>query len=105
MARSNWFSSRRASVFNKPRLGRKSQGLHSRRKSQRLQLETLEDRLVLSATVATDLADYRPGATAHVFASDFAIGEAVQFQVLHNDGTPNTGNGHLPWTVVDGSVD
>ena len=56
------------------------------------------------ATVATDMSDYAPGDTAHIFASNFLPGEAVQFQVLHNDGTPNTGNGHLPWNVVDGSA-
>jgi hypothetical protein len=38
-------------------------------------------------------------------ASNFLTGEAVQFQVLHIDDTPNTGNGHLPWTVVDGGAD
>ena len=57
------------------------------------------------AAVATNQPDYAPGDTAHIFASSFQPGEAVQFQVLHNDGTPNTGNGHLPWNVVDGSVD
>ncbi len=55
------------------------------------------------AVVAADKPDYAPGETAHIFASGYQPGEAVQFQVLHNDGTPNTGNGHLPWTVVDGS--
>ena len=37
-----------------------------------------------------------------IFATDFQVGEAVKFQVLHNDGIPNTGNGHEPWTVTDG---
>ncbi|MGI8981137.1 MAG: DUF7507 domain-containing protein, partial [Pirellulaceae bacterium] len=64
-------------------------------------LERLEDRSLL-ATVMTDKPDYAPGETADVSASGFQIGEAVQFQVLHTDGTPNTGNGHHPWSVVDG---
>ena len=64
----------------------------------------LEHRRMM-AVVATDHVDYAPGSTAHIFASDFQAGEAVQFQVLHNDGTPNTGNGHTPWTVVDGGAD
>jgi protocatechuate 3,4-dioxygenase beta subunit len=56
----------------------------------------------MTAHVVTDQADYAPGATAHILASDFAIGETVQFQVLHIDGTPNTGHGHEPWEVTDG---
>ena len=57
---------------------------------------------MLSATVVTDLPDYAPGATAHILASEFAVGETVQFQVLHTDGVPNTGGGHEPWLVTDG---
>src|SRR4051812_48996836 len=68
---------------------------------RRSHVEMLEHRRMM-AVVATDHFDYAPGETAHIFASDFQAGEAVQFQVLHNDGTPNTGNGHAPWTVVDG---
>jgi hypothetical protein len=58
--------------------------------------------MVLSANVCTDQPDYLPGEMAHIVATDFAIGETVQFQVLHNDGTPNTGAGHEPWQVTDG---
>jgi uncharacterized repeat protein (TIGR01451 family) len=65
-------------------------------------MEELERRNLL-AVVATDLPDYAPGSTAQIFASSFQLGEAVQFQVLHSDGMPNTGDGHLPWTVIDGS--
>src|SRR5207344_770944 len=65
-------------------------------------LEMLEQRRMM-ATLATNLPDYVPGEMAHIYASSFQPGEAVQFQVLHNDGTPNTGGGHLPWSVVDGS--
>ncbi|MCI0335655.1 MAG: LEPR-XLL domain-containing protein, partial [Planctomycetes bacterium] len=105
MARSDWFTHRRSLTSRRQARKRKSAHRAPQWKTRGLQLESLEDRLLLSANVATDQADYAPGATAHIFASDFAIGEAVQFQVLHNDGTPNTGNGHLPWTVVDGSAD
>src|SRR5262245_35371225 len=71
--------------------------------SRRLFLEPLERRELL-ATVATNLHDYRPGDTAIITATDFQVGEAVRFQVLHNDGVPNTGNGHGPWTITDGSA-
>src|SRR5215204_3067376 len=74
------------------------------RRFRRSCLEMLEQRQLLAA-VATDMSGYAPGQTAHIFASSFQPGETVQFQVLHNDGTPNTGNGHLPWNVVDGSAD
>src|SRR3972149_10751194 len=104
MSRSNWFSSRRSPSSRRTLRRRKSSQYSARRKSQWLQLETLEERRMLAATVTTDLPDYAPGATAHILASDFAVGESVQFQVLHNDGTLNTGNGHLPWTVIDGSA-
>jgi hypothetical protein len=75
-----------------------------RRKSQRLQLESLENRLLMAANVVTDQADYFPGETANIIASEFAVGETVRFQVLHIDGTPNTGHGHEPWEVTDGVV-
>jgi hypothetical protein len=67
-----------------------------------LELETLEPRLLLSATVWTDQADYQPGDTAYISGSGFALGETVELQVLHIDGTPNTGAGHDPWYVTDG---
>jgi trimeric autotransporter adhesin len=51
-------------------------------------------------SVNTDLLDYAPGATARVCGSGFRPGETVQLQVLHTDGTPNTGQGHDPWPVV-----
>jgi len=55
-------------------------------------------------TVTTDQEDYSPGDTAIITATDFNIGETVEFQVLHIGGKPNTGNGHLPWQVTDGGV-
>src|SRR5262245_9907043 len=71
------------------------------RKRRRMFFEPLEGRSLL-ATVLTDAHDYRPGDTARIFASDFQVGETVEFQVVHIDGTPNTGGGHDPWTVQDG---
>jgi hypothetical protein len=53
--------------------------------------------------VVTDKAAYAPGETAKITASGFAPGETVQFLVLHNDDTPNTGAGHQLWQVMDGS--
>ncbi|MCA9246453.1 MAG: VCBS repeat-containing protein [Planctomycetales bacterium] len=66
-------------------------------------VETLEHRKIL-AVVATDLPDYAPGDTAQIYAAGFDAGETVEFQVLHNDAVPNTGNGHAPWRVTDGSA-
>ncbi|MCO6455289.1 MAG: VWA domain-containing protein, partial [Pirellulaceae bacterium] len=54
------------------------------------------------ANVATDKRDYSARETARITAAGFQVGETVQFQVLHTDGTPNTGNGHEPWLVEDG---
>ena len=58
-----------------------------------------------TASVLSDKDDYAPGETAYFTAAGFEIGEAVEFHVLHIDNVPNTGGGHLPWTVVDGSSD
>jgi hypothetical protein len=101
MARSDWFMHRRTATTR--RQTKRSSTTSRQRKAR--QIESLEQRLLLAADVFTDQADYAPAQTAHIYASDFAIGEVVQFQVLHVDGTPNSGNGHSPWTVVDGSVD
>src|SRR5439155_20548218 len=40
-----------------------------------------------AATVTTDQTDYPPGATANITGSGFEVGETVQCQVLHADGT------------------
>src|SRR5687768_14023353 len=101
MTRSNWFAPRRPVAARRET---KRSSTTSRQRKVR-QIEPLEHRLLLAADVYTDQVDYTPGQTAHIFASGFAVGEAVQFQVLHIDGTPNTGNGHSPWSVVDGSAD
>ena len=57
-----------------------------------------------TTTVVTDLLDYAPGSTAVIVGTGFDTGETVELQVLHNDGTPNTGGGHEPWQVTDGSL-
>jgi len=68
-----------------------------------LVLEFLEHRELLSVTVMTDQTDYAPAATAQISASGFLAGETVQFQVLHTDGTANTGSNETPWQVTDTS--
>src|SRR5262245_19595389 len=69
---------------------------------RRVQLEPLESRTMLTATVATEKDDYAPGETALISGSGFQIGETIELTVLHTDETPNTGPGHEPWYVVDG---
>ncbi|HBB31777.1 MAG TPA: hypothetical protein DDZ80_25375 [Cyanobacteria bacterium UBA8803] len=69
------------------------------------------------ATVVTNKIDYHPAETAYITASGFALGETVEFQVLHLDagadgefGTSDdqtvvtSGEGHEPWQVQDGSA-
>ena len=97
-----WLKSSKSIRSGKNARRRSSQASKSHTKRRRSYLELLEDRRLLTANVVTNQLDFAPGATAHIFASDFALGEAVQFQVLHNDGTPNTGGGHQPWQVTDG---
>lgn len=69
-------------------------------------------------TVTTDQEDYAPGSTATLTASGFAAGSTLQFEVQHATdagadgvwGTPDdvldtdTGAGHEPWSVTDGSA-
>jgi uncharacterized protein YndB with AHSA1/START domain len=74
-----------------------------RTRSRRLFLEGLEDRSLL-ASVVTDKPDYNAGETALISATGYQPGETVRFQVVHIDGTPNTGSGHDPWNVQDGSA-
>jgi autotransporter-associated beta strand protein len=75
-----------------------------------LRLEPLDARMLLAATVFTDHADYAPGSTAFITAAsdgaadhNFAVGEAIQFQVSRTDGISDHAPGNLPWVVVDGS--
>jgi protocatechuate 3,4-dioxygenase beta subunit len=55
-------------------------------------------------SVSTDKEDYAPGSTATITGTDFEPGETIELEVLHNDGTPNTGGGHDPWLVTDGGT-
>src|SRR6476659_5762430 len=90
------------------------------------ELESLEPRLLLSATpvpttempatqpataaiVTTDKADYSPGETAVITTSNttdpgakFAEGETVEFQVTRTDGVEDFPMGSVPWYVTDG---
>lgn len=59
----------------------------------------------VTTIVETDKLDYQPGETATVSAAGFAPGETIEFLVLHVDDIPNTGGGHEPWQVTDGSAD
>ena len=73
-------------------------------RSRLLNIESLERRTLLAANVITDQLDYVPGDTAQILATGYQFGETIRFQVLHNDGTPNTGSGHLPWQITDGGA-
>src|SRR5262249_5089469 len=67
-------------------------------------LEQLYERIAPSASVWTDRPDYQAGQYALITGTGFLPGETVQLQVLHTDGTANTGEGHAPWYVTDGGV-
>ena len=79
-----------------------------RARARRLQLEGLEPRQLLAgdqlAAVTTDKPDYAPGETVRIAGSGFALGQAVELQVLHLDGGANDGSGHAPWYVADGGT-
>jgi len=53
-----------------------------------------------SPEVITDRSDYEPGSTAHITGSGFRPKETVGLQVLHADGTPDTGEDHARWYVA-----
>ena len=63
--------------------------------------EQLECRVVL-AVAWTGLPDYHPNSTALIAGTGFAVGETVELQVVHADGTPSPGD--APWFVVDGGA-
>ena len=48
----------------------------------------------------TDQTDYAPGSTAVISGAGFFPGETISVLVLHADGTPPGGHGHLTWDVV-----
>ena len=103
---------------------RKSVPKQPRQRASAFVLESLENRVLLSATpmdattttpvvtaavVTTDKADYAPGETAVITTSNtsadgmkFGDGEQVQFQVTRTDGIQDYAMGNLPWYVTDG---
>jgi hypothetical protein len=70
-----------------------------RRGSFKPLMDILEDRTTPSS-LTTDLPDYFPGQTAILTASDFAVGETVEFHVTSDVAGP----GQDPWSVQDGSL-
>src|SRR5205085_12026630 len=50
----------------------------------------------------TGMLDYPPNSAALNAGTGFAVGETVQLQVVHTDGTPSPGD--APWFVVDGAA-
>lgn len=89
------------------RIRRQAKARHRRAFFEHLEdrrmLSTLPEESVAPAAVRTDKDDYQPMETAIIEATGFAVGETVEFQVLHIDGRPNTGHGHEAWRVTDGS--
>jgi Concanavalin A-like lectin/glucanases superfamily/PKD domain/Matrixin len=74
------------------------------RRSLPLSLEQLESRVLPSVTVSTSKPHYAPGETAVITASGFQVGEAVEFQVRHTDGSSDAGAAYQPWQVIDGGA-
>ena len=110
-------------LFKKNAVRKQLVKAENRRKLRALLFERFEERVVLTggayaSSVFSDLPDYAPGSTAIISAKDFAVGSTVQFQVSHVidpgvdevfgtlDDTlgDNTGSGHAPWIVTDGSA-
>ncbi|MBI3806293.1 MAG: LEPR-XLL domain-containing protein, partial [Nitrospirae bacterium] len=99
-----------------PRTMRKSVPKQPRQRASAFVLESLENRVLLSATpmaaeVTTDKLDYAPGETAVITTSNtnsstdgaiFGDGELVQFQVTRTDGIQDAPMGNVPWFVIDG---
>ncbi|MBP2281774.1 hypothetical protein H4V97_000092 [Flavobacterium sp. CG_23.5] len=58
--------------------------------------------LAFGQTIATDLLDYPPGATAIITGTGFTPGETVTLQVLHTDGVPSGTDAqyHQPFTAI-----
>ena len=84
--------------------GNRRGGLSHQRapRARRMQLEPLEERTLLSLTVALDKTEYMPEEPILMTVSGLTPGETVELQVLHTDGTPDTGPGHEPVLVADG---
>jgi Ca2+-binding RTX toxin-like protein len=111
-------------IRGESRTMRKSVAKQPRQRASAFVLESLENRVLLSATpmdvtttepvvtaavVTTDKADYAPGETALITTANtdteglkFGEGELVQFQVTRTDGIEDAPMGDLPWYVTDG---
>src|SRR6185369_15442080 len=111
-------------IRREPGIMRKSLAKQPQQRASAFVLESLENRVLLSATpmdaptaepvvtaavVTTDKADYAPGETAVITASNtsadglkFGDGELVQFQVTRTDGIQDYAMGNIPWFVTDG---
>src|SRR4029077_16391722 len=116
------------SLYNRIRRERrtmcKTEAKRPRQHARAFVLESLENRVLLSATpvdvpttepvvtaavVTTDKADYAPGETALITTSNtsadglkFSEAEMVQFQVTRTDGIQDSPMGNVPWYVTDG---
>jgi hypothetical protein len=111
-------------IRRETRTMRKPVAKQPRQRASAFVLESLEHRVLLSATpmdvtttepivtaavVTTDKADYSPGETALITTSNtsadglkFGDGELVQFQVTRTDGIEDFAMGNVPWFVTDG---
>jgi len=58
-----------------------------------------------AASLVSDKGDYAPGELATLTGSGFEPGEWVVLQVLHDDGTENTGENHGTWLVQADDAD
>src|SRR5436190_689334 len=58
-----------------------------------LSVELLETRVVPSATVFTDKADYHPEETVSIFGDGYDAGSALTMQVIRPDGSIVHGDG------------
>src|SRR6185436_4307126 len=111
-------------IRREPDIKRKPLAKQPQQRASAFVLESLENRVLLSATpmdaptaepvvtaavVTTDKADYAPGETAVITTSNtsadglkFGEGELVQFQVTRTDGIQDYAMGNIPWFVTDG---
>src|ERR1043165_1355686 len=111
-------------IRREPGIMRKPLAKQPQQRASAFVLESLENRVLLSATpmdaptaepvvtaavVTTDKADYAPGETAVITTSNtstdglkFGDGGLVLFQVTRTDGIQDCAMGNIPWFVTDG---
>src|SRR6266480_2344422 len=104
--RSFWsFMARRPGKHSSPMAGGNRSGRRpGMARTLPLSLEWLENRWLPSAAIVTDKPDYALGESVQITGTGFQVGETVQLQVLHTDGTSNTAPDHDPWFVTDGGA-